>query len=327
MTSYAASMLADLAAFTDGHPPGLSPSSVGLCRAKAVLDELVTPQPGGDVLPSVRGTAIHQLWAQARKAGNPHLEHEVKVTVGDPVNLVGTCDEWDPETAEVTDLKTTSMANLARIRVDGPPQHHQFQVALYALGLSVQERPVERVRIVYWPVDGSDGDLWVWECDEWSPIANAAAVWVDEVRERVHEINADHADVALGEYLGGFRDKPAFWCERYCPHIAACRGLATVDDFTDPDVEAAAAEHQRGRALVDAGKAIQAQVRPVLEGRRGRFGDFTVTTSGGSVSEEWQDDVAELKRWWEFSQPDADLPGVRVEKVTPLRLTVRQAKR
>jgi hypothetical protein len=229
MTDYPAELTAELAAWSAQRPRSQQTevgwSQLASCRAALgfqLRDTWETDSP--DDWRATVGTAMHAWLTERRRAadGDGRLCFDVSTRYQ---GVPGHADEVDLVRREVTDWKFPTLASASVWRADPDAlaermiQPHGYAAGLVDDGTLAGEDPIT-VRLMVLPVDGGFGDWWCHEEPFDVAVADAAASRFREVA----------LDVEAGEQPP--RDKPWWWCERFCPWFSACRG-----DYDPPESE------------------------------------------------------------------------------------------
>lgn len=238
-------------------------SEVGGCRSAlgyTLAGEWPSDQP--DTWGAIRGTMLHEAILGARAAAHPHLLHEVPTEYR---GIPGHADEVDPDADEVTDLKTSKLANVLVWRRDPEALlQKRMQVHGYAAGLVDAGVLTEscRVRILAAPVDGTFDDWW----EHVEPFDRSLA---DQAVQRLDDVRATVADGRADELP---RDMPYSWCESWCEWFTLCRlgGDAPADEpITDPELAAAVQLYGEANAREAEAKREKRAVADLIRGLRG----------------------------------------------------------
>jgi hypothetical protein len=240
--------LTDIIRWTDNNSARSLQSTIGPSELGTECDRKIAYRIAGvaetnqwmDPLPAIVGTAVHG-WLE--KAVN-HFQKvhymdrwETEITVQPDPIVTGHCDLYDRQYAMVIDWKTVSPTKLKEWKRKGPPEHYKTQVNLYAKGLLLTGRPVNRVALVAVPRSGwlTDVDMWV---DEYRPELAQAAL------DRLYGI-ADKL-MAQGDQLDpdAIPAMPGDGCS-YCPWYRG--GTKSADLSGCPgNVEASKAKFMKG---------------------------------------------------------------------------------
>jgi hypothetical protein len=145
------------------------------------------------------------------------------------------------------------------------------------------------VRLHGMPVSAKSMDDWA--CHE-RPFSRQVA---DDALDRLDSVRRAHAEgVPLGD--PSLRDKPYFFCEKWCEMFTACRGGEAPKELeliTDPELAAAVNAYGLANELISANKKILAELRPDLDGARGRTEDgFKIWRGKGNPGKLEFDDAA-----------------------------------
>lgn len=169
------------------HPRSLQtaigPSELGEPCARKLLARLAgLKDPRQEVAwKTVIGTAVHSWMedcfteANGDNQNTPRFVTEWRVDVGEVGGrtVSGSCDLYDTLTHTVADHKCVGIKQIAKYRVDGPPEIYRRQINLYALGFLRDQGwgTPKRVAICFLPRDGEWGKRWVWEAPVDYPLA------------------------------------------------------------------------------------------------------------------------------------------------------------
>ncbi len=223
----------------------------------------------------------------------------------------GHSDEVNYSRGEVIDWKFPSKA-LSLVWNDADVQAERF-IQVHAYGAAVMATDKWKalapdpgnmtVRIVVAPVDGSFAD---WASFS-MPLDVEAA---DEAVDRFEEVRS-----LVGANLDLPRDKPWFWCSRYCEFFTACRGGGYGPAIIYPEIhdgEVAAMVERYGLAVEQAREADQVKkaLAPQLAGIRGEARGWQVRMSRPG-QDRWVPDLEEIQRHYE--QIDVPVPLVKKE--------------
>jgi hypothetical protein len=273
-----------------------------------------------DTWRAIAGTALHHWLQGVRLAANHDeagrtLDWEVPVSFG---GIPGHVDEvrWG---SEVTDYKFPSLRS-ARLWDDPEVLDERFvQVQGYAAALVTGSdiwamhrkrlgAPEVTVRIVVAPVDGVFADWRAYERPFDPDVATAAVARYKDV-ERM---------LAAGEPLP--QDKPWHWCERFCEHYSACRGgpePKTPPEITDPELAAAIERYGLAREVNTEAEATMKELRPVIEGLRGKARGWRVSTGKGGSADVWDKGRIES----DYADSLLEVPVMRQPRAGQLRVT------
>lgn len=136
------------------------------------------------------GTAVHYFMEHNTF---PDAEHELRLYVGEVPGygpIKGTTDMYilDEETDEwtVLDWKIVGLKKIKSYRVNGPPIQYRYQANIYAKGLELAGKPVDKIAICFIPRDsGNVNDIYVFE-EEYQPeLAEAALARAGVIYELV----------------------------------------------------------------------------------------------------------------------------------------------
>ena len=180
----------------------------------------------------------------ARRAGRPVGSHRLQVPTLSSVRL------WDDDDF------------LAEMFV----QVHGYAAGLLAMGPAPGLLDLDPdacvVRLLGMPVNAKTMDDWA--CHE-RPFNRQVP---DDALARLQQVRDVQAE---GDELP--KDKPAFFCEKWCEFYTACRGgeqPKELEEITDPELKAAVNAFGLAGELISANKKIQAELRDLLDGARGR---------------------------------------------------------
>ena len=243
------------------------------------------------------GTALHE-WLQGIRAS---------VTIGDRVEfevplayrgIPGHSDEVNWDRGEITDYKFPSLKS-ARLWADPDVLDERFtQIQGYAAAATLDEKFTARdctVRFLICPVDGTFDDWVTYE----RPFDRAVA---DVAADRYAEVKAHVALQQAGMVADPLpKDKPLHFCQRFCEFFSLCRGTEPEQDFeviTDPYLAAAVEQYGLAREAIRAGYKTCDQLRPVIDGMRGRARGFTVWQAAGG-HDQWEPDLPAIREFFE----------------------------
>lgn len=261
---YLASMETSLDMFAALRPRSrqteLGVSSVGHCKSDALWRMTGIESTDAPVSrQALHGTALHELWAQARAQGNPRLllETELSITLPSGVVLKGHADEIDPDEPSVTDWKSVgSAADLTAQRRLGSSEQQRFQRHLYYYGaMQAGLVPAEGVVRNWWIDRAGQDSKGLVEQEPFSmDVVREADAWLSDVLYA-----AEHGEESP-------RDKPYQWCRDFCQFFSHCRtGVQNPDVvITDPEFVAAAELLRDGRMLAKAGADLEDHGKRVL---------------------------------------------------------------
>lgn len=247
-------------------------SEVGGCRSHIGYRLSGTwASDGPDTWAAQRGTALHTYLLEI--LSGPGVTTEVDTEYR---GIPGHADLV--EYHELTDIKTTRMANAGRWAND--PEvlwGKRVQVHGYAAGLIARGKlhPTATVRLLVVPVDGTFADWWAWEEPFDRSLADAGA-------DRLAEVESALAD---GRDLP--KDEPYAWCSSYCEFFTLCRGSDKPDaseDITDPELVGAVAAYAAAHETATAAEKDKERLATVIRGLRGTAGGWRVglTKAGAS---------------------------------------------
>ncbi len=123
------------------------------------------------------------------------------------------------------------------------------------------------------PVNGTFAD---WRCYE-RPFDRLVADMALHRYQNVIEA------VDAGEELP--RDKPPWWCERFCEFFSACRGgePPQLEEITDPELAAAIERYGLASEAESAAKQVKRELHDLIDGAAGTARGFrTYRTRGGA---------------------------------------------
>lgn len=239
----------------------LGVSTIGHCKSEALWRVTgVQPTDAPVSRQALHGTALHELWAQARAQSNPRLllETALQITLPSGFVIQGHADEIDPDEPSVTDWKSVgSSADLTAQRRIGSNEQQRFQRHLYAYGaIQAGLVPAEGLIVRNWWIDRAGQDprgLVEQELFDMA-VVHEADSWLSDVLYA-----AEH-----GEEVE--RGKHWSWCRDFCPFFSHCRSGTTHPDVTITDLELVnAAELLRdGRVLSKAGDDLESYGKRVL---------------------------------------------------------------
>lgn len=261
-----------------------------------------------DTWPAEIGTLLHAGWTEIRRAWYAeqglHAAFDVPITYA---GVRGHADEvlWPAEDGgrwSVTDFKFPGLASI-RMWADDQFLNELFvQPNGYGAGLlepfarehAEQELAAAGQPMVPWskyrldadsctvrllgmPV-GSGATFEDWQGHE-RPLSVGTA---DAAAARYEDVVAA---VQAGEQLP--RDKDYWWCERFCQFVSLCRGFdrhepKDLEEITDPEAAAAIEAYGIATELVGANEKIRKELRPLLEGRRGKARGYKVFHARGN---------------------------------------------
>lgn len=314
----------DLARRWDAARPRSQQTSIGwsgMADCRAYLGFLISgtwPTDTPDKWRAIAGTALHAWWTHLRRA-ECH-ERGIPAAFGVPVlygGIRGTLDEvlWPDGPGgrwEVTDWKFPTLSSV-RLWDDDQfldelfVQPHGYAAAVlepaaqeYAAKVLAErhEAPVPWsahdldpdacvVRLAGFPVNAPGMDDWA--CHE-RPFSRQVP---DDALARLGQVrDAQEA----GEELP--KDKPAFFCEKWCEFWTACRGgeePKELELITDPELRAAVDAYGLAGELISANTRIQKTLRAdgLLDGARGRTeAGFRIWRGRGNPAKLEFDDAA-----------------------------------
>ena len=266
----------------------------GMADCRSYLAYLLAgdwPTDSPDKWRAITGTVMHDHWwgllrrRWAAGRGIP-AAFSVPVSYG---GIPGHVDEvlWPTEDGgrwEVTDWKFPTLGSVRLWNDDDFltemfVQPHGYAAALLepdALAYAFQRQANEQlhwtqyeldpdacvVRLLGMPVDAKSMDDW--DCRE-RPFSRDIA---DDALARLEAVRT--SGLAGGD--PELRDKPAYFCERWCEFFTACRGGAEPKDLeliTDPELKAAVNAYGMAGDLIRASEKTQKEMRPLIDGMRG----------------------------------------------------------
>lgn len=241
------------------------------CERQTVLGLLGHPQTNAtDRWPAIRGTAIHEMYAQHRAKNGGRCEVALELD-----GIRGSCDWISDDKDLIEDLKTAKMAKLAWIRENGPSRQHLAQINWYCAAAGAT-----RWRLVYAPVDGG--------ADDWLEVDGHLDL--ELVAEAVDWYRRMDGLAFAGEIPEPGMD-PATFCSKYCPFYGpeadgGCEGRANkaitypadaFGDGLDSEYEKAATVYREGDALAKRGDEMKKAAREQLLGVRGVAGSWVIS--------------------------------------------------
>lgn len=233
------------------------------------------------------GTALHGWFTHLRR--EKFLREDIPASFGVPViyrGVPGRADEviWPAEPGgrwSVTDYKFPGLASIDlwaddEFLRDMFIQPHGYAAGMLELGTDHQFAPLEVhglgldedscvVRLLGMPV-GSGTGFGRWQGHERPFSRESADAAVDRYQDVIEA-------QAAGEELP--RDKPFWWCERFCQFVSLCRGYdrdaskGPLPLVADPEMAAAIRAYGMAGELISANKAIQKEIRPLIDEARG----------------------------------------------------------
>lgn len=316
----------DLARAWDAARPRTQQTSIGwsgMADCRAYLGYKVAgtwPTDEPDKWRAIAGTALHAWWTHLRR--KECHDRGIPAAFGVPVvydGIRGTLDEviWPTEPGgrwSVTDWKFPTLSSV-RLWDDDDFLNEMFvQPHGYAAGLLEPDAQAYAAKVlterhepqVLWTGHDLDPDACVvrllgmpvnaksmddWACHE-RPFARQVP---DDALARLASIRAVHdSGVPLGD--PSLRDKPAFFCEKWCEFHTACRGgqePKELELITDPELAAAVNAYGLATELISANKKVQAEMRDLLDGARGRTeGGFKIWRGRGNPAKLEFDEAA-----------------------------------
>lgn len=257
------------------------------------------------------GTALHAWFTELRRAAAAERGEVADFDVETEYRGVrGHADEVAYSRGEVIDYKFPSSKS-AGLWDDPEVQSERFtQVHLY--GAAIIATPKWRalapdpdamtVRILVAPVDGTFGDWVSYDM----PLDISAA---DEAIERYQEVQRD---VQAG--VAPQRDKPFFWCSRFCEFFSACRPqsqqVIRYDEITDDELAAAIERYGLATEMAREAARTKEALFPLLNGMRGTARGWNVRMSKPG-QDRWVLDEDEVRRHYE--QRGEPVPLVKKE--------------
>src|SRR5258706_177138 len=255
------------------------------------------PSDDRDNWRAVAGTALHswlsnlRLYETAETGEKASFEMEVSYR-----SLTGHVDEVNFSRGEVTDYKFPSKRS-ALVWDDPDVQAERF-VQVHVYGAAVRQTDMWKalapnpdemlVRMLIAPVDGTFSDWVSYEM----PLDIETA---DEAIDRYEEVKS-----LVAANMDLPRDKPWFWCSRYCDFFTACRGGGYGPAIVYPEItdeEVAAMVERYGQAVGQARQADQVKkaLAPQLAGVRGsaRGGNVQMGRAGSDRGGPGVDAIAE----------------------------------
>jgi hypothetical protein len=265
---------------------------------------------------AIAGTALHGWLGEVRrasiKAADEHAEFEPEVSYQ---GIPGHVDEVNFTRGEVTDYKFPSKASAElwhdpKVLAEKMIQPHGYGAAL--LGRLGGDPSKVTVRLLVAPVDGTFADWWVHEEPLDLSVADAAV-------ERYLEAEAMYQ---AGQELP--RDKPLWWCSRFCEFATLCRpgldGEREEDDLPAVDDEELAAAVERyglAREQASEADAVKKQVGPLIRGLRGTARGWKITTSAPGY--DWKPDKDQIEA--DYAASGLEVPMRRYPKMGALNVT------
>jgi hypothetical protein len=292
-------------------------SQMASCRAALgfqLRDEWETESP--DDWRATVGTALH-AWLTDRLRETVAGDELVFDVATRYRGVLGHADEVNVIRREVTDYKFPSLASASVWRGDPDVlaekmiQPHGYAAGLADDGTLPGDEPIT-VRLLVMPVDGTHDDWWCHEETFDPAVANRAA-------DRLHEVALD---MEAGERPP--RDKPWWWCERFCPWFSACRGGYDPPEFEEiTDAELAAAVESYGLAKETAGAADKERKRiaPLIRGLHGTARGWKVTMTRPQGTKLVLDKPAVLA---DYADRELDPPYLEVPTSSPSLMVARQ---
>lgn len=197
----------------------LGPSEIGEPCPRKLAYKLMRHREsnaGGDLWPSIVGTAVHAWLAAAFTAENGRLGRirylvEQRVTIRP--GLDGTCDLYDADTATIVDHKVPGATSMNRAKKDGPSLGYISQIHLYGYGYAQLGLPVERVALALYPRAGLLSGLWVWSAPYDESVAQSALTRHDTILELATALDVDR----FPDRYRAIPREPGHSCT-YCPY-------------------------------------------------------------------------------------------------------------
>lgn len=270
---------------------------------------------------AIAGTALHAWLGAVRlhALGDPDVSFELEVSYG---GVTGHADEVDWRRKVVTDYKFPRLAS-ARVWDDPDALDELFiQVHGYAAGVIDTPRWRElhgddediTVQMLVCPVDGTFPD---WACYS-RPFSRQAA---DDALRRLQQVVAD---TEAGEDLP--RDKPWFFCERFCEYFTACRGgmkpSSRFEEIRDPELAAAIERYGLAGEQAAAADKAKKELLPLIKGLRGTARGWRVAMSKPGAGKLVYDEDAIARQ---YERSGLDIP-LRPAEGRPSRLMVTREK-
>jgi hypothetical protein len=257
------------------------------------------------------GTALHSWLTELRRGQADRTgeaaDFDVPVTYG---GVAGHVDEISYSTGTLTDYKFPSSKS-ASLWDDPEVQAERFvQVHLYGAAVITTSKwralapdpDAMTVRILVCPVDGSYSDWAGYEL----PLDISVA---DEAISRYQEVQAN---VRAG--LSNERDRPYFWCSRYCEFFTLCRPpsqqVIRFDEITDDELAAAIERYGLAAEMAREAARTKGALEPLLNGMRGTARGWNVRMSKPG-SERWVLDEDEVRR--HYDQRGEPVPLIKKE--------------
>lgn len=275
-----------------------------------------------DTWGAIRGTALH-MWLQDIRASSLNADDADEISFEVPVSyrgIPGHADEVNYTKGEVTDYKFPSLRS-AKMWDDPAVLDERFgQGHGYAAGL-VGSRKWEfapdpqsaLVRILVCPVDGTFSD---WRCYEREFDRRSADEAADRYYDAVHAVDE-------GDPLP--KDMPWHFCKRWCEFYSLCRGgdhkePSELPEIEDAELAAAVERYGLANERMNEASKERDQIRPLIEGLRGRARGFKVYQSHPGRSG-WEPDMEEIQRW--FAAQDLQVPMRQRDGKRPSLYVVR----
>lgn len=272
---------------------------------------------------AIAGTALHAWLGEVRRselraarradlqAAGKEAWFEEECRYG---GIPGHADEVIPGDRQVTDWKFPSKASAdlwhdPKVLAEKMIQPHGYGSALLERLGGDPSRVI--VRLMVAPVDGTFADWWVHEESLSLAVADAAV-------ERYREAEAMYQS---GQDLP--RDKPVWWCARFCEFASLCRpGLSGEREEDLPEIgdeELAAAVERYGLAKEQASEAeaVKDRVAPLIRGLRGTARGWRVTTSAPAY--DWKPDKDQIES--DYAASGLEMPMRRYPRKGSLNVT------
>jgi hypothetical protein len=320
-------------------------SGMADCRAYlAHVEAGVWPTDTPDKWRPVAGTVLHTWFTHLRRQECRRLG--IPAAFGVPVSyggIPGTLDEvlWPTEDGgrfEVTDWKFPTLSSVRLWDDDAFLAEMMVQPLGYAAGLLEPAAEQHAAAVLHdrgeplvpWTDYRLDPDACVVRLAGFPVDAKAMADWAahewpfdrkipDDALARLAAVRAGLAE-GIAPNDPALRDKPAFFCEKWCEFYTACRGSEQPRELelvTDPELKAAINAYGLAGELIRANTKIQKELRPLVDDARGVTpeGWKAFHARGNPAKLEW-DDVAveavlgargipltEVRRWGPPGKP------------------------
>jgi hypothetical protein len=275
-----------------------------------------------DTWRAIAGTALHE-WLQAVRYKAAPRDHiivfEEEVEYG---GIPGHVDEVNYTLGEITDYKFPSLKSARMWRDPEVQEERLTQPQGYAAAIvgthqwraHAPDPDHATVRLLICPVDGTFDDWFTIERPFDRSVADGALL-------RYHEVEDMQA---RGEPLP--KDMPFHFCERFCEFFTACRGdekePTALPEITDAFIAAAIERYGRASEAIHAGYKVRDELRPVLEGLRGRARGFKVFMSRPKARDKWvidEDAVREV-----FAARGLEMPMKQADGKKPSLYVMRE---